>query len=226
MHTFGLPFVSRPGPIAAIIAGVLSASTFAPTPAWANGAIASPAIASEAQSSTKSFDDTSEEASGLMLVADFNGDDIADIAKANLPVGDPSGPGVLTVSLGKSDGTYQQAFSKPMLGRDPRSMVAVDINQDGILDLIVGDGNGALVLFLGDGTGVLFAAGNIAHLHSMVSIAVADFKPRWHSGHGRLRLAVGLGDIASWGQRWLIYSCMVVSLGDAGNRAVPRHRGL
>jgi hypothetical protein len=167
--------VSRPRPIAAIFAGVLLANTFGPTPVWANNPSASPATASGTEASGKSSDDTSEEASSLMVVADFNGDGIADIAKATSPAGDPSGPGVLTVSLGKSDGTYQQSFSKPMLGHDPRSIVAVDSNRDGIPDLIVGDDDGSLMLFLGDGTGNLVAVENIAHLDSVVSIAVGDF---------------------------------------------------
>jgi FG-GAP-like repeat len=166
--------VSRPGPIAAIFAGMLSAA-FAPTPVWANDPGASPAIASRAEASRKSSDDTSEEASRLMVVADFNRDGITDIAKATPPTGDPSGPGILTVSLVKTDGTFQQTFSEPVLGHDPRSIVAVDANRDGIPDLIVGDDDGSLMLFLGDGTGNLVAAGNIAHLDSVVSIVVADF---------------------------------------------------
>jgi hypothetical protein len=154
--------VSRPGPIAAIFAGVLSAITLAPTPVWANDASASSG-------------DTSREVSRLIVVADFNRDGIADIAKATSAAGDLCGPGVLTVSLGKPDGSFQQAFSKPVLGHDQRSIVAIDSNRDGIPDLIVGDDDGSVMLFLGDGTGNLFAAGDIAHLDSVVSIAVEDF---------------------------------------------------
>jgi hypothetical protein len=167
--------VSRQGPIAAIFAGVLLASAFAPTPVWANGPSASPAIASGTEASGKSSGDASEEASSLIVVADFNGDGIPDIATATPSAGDPSGPGVLTVSLAKTDGTFQQTFSKPVLGHDPRSIVAVDSNRDGIPDLIVGDDNGSLMLFLGDGEGNLVAAGNIVRLDSVVSIAVDDF---------------------------------------------------
>ena len=167
--------LSRPGPIAVIFAGVLSASALVPTPAWANGPSTSPAIASKAEAPGKSSDGTSEESYHLMVVADFNRDGIADMAKATWPAGDPYGRGVLTVSLGKTDGTFQQAFSKPVLGHDPRSIVAVDCNRDGIPDLIVGDDDGSLMLFLGDGKGNLAAAGNIAQLDSVVSIAVDDF---------------------------------------------------
>lgn len=162
--------VSRPRPIAAIIAVVSLA--FAPTHLWAASPINPPASEAEAG---KSSGNTSEELFRLVVIADFNRDGIPDIATAISPSGDPSGPGVLTVSLGKSDGTFQQTFSQPMLGPNPRSMVAVDPNRDGIPDLIVGDDDGSLMLFLGDGTGTLFAAGNIAHLDSVVSIAVSDF---------------------------------------------------
>lgn len=167
--------VSRPGPLSAIFAGVLSACVFAPAPVWAVEPSASPAIASGPGASGKTSEETLEEASHLMVVADFNRDGHADIAKATAPTGDSSGSGVLTVSLIEPDGTFQQTFSKPVLGHHPRSIVAVDTNRDGIPDLIVGDDDGSLMLFLGDGTGNLVAAGNIAHLNSVVSIAVDDF---------------------------------------------------
>jgi len=70
-----------------------------------------------------------------MVVADFNRDGILDVAKAASPAGDPSGPAVLTLLLGKTGGTFQQTFSRPVLGHDPRSIVAVDANRDGIADL-------------------------------------------------------------------------------------------
>jgi hypothetical protein len=167
--------VSRPGSISAIFAGVLSVSTFAPTQVWANAPGPSPVIASGAEASENSSGDTSEEASHLTVVADFNGDGIVDIAKVISSAGDSSGPGILTLSLGNTDGTFQQTFSKPVLGHDPRSIVAVDANRDGIPDLIVGDDDGSLMLFLADGAGNMVAAGNIAHLDSVVSIAVGDF---------------------------------------------------
>lgn len=198
--------VSRQGPIAAIFAGVLLASAFAPTPVSANGPSASPAIASEADASGKSSGDASEEASRLIVVADFNRDGIADIATVTPP--DPSGPGVLTLSLVKTDGSFQQTFSKPVLGHDPRSIVAVDSNRDGIPDLVVGDDDGSLMLFLGDGTGKLIAAGNIAQLDSVVSIAVGDFNhdgipdmavSDWRSSSVVLLLGAGDG---SFGRGW------------------------
>jgi hypothetical protein len=110
-----------------------------------------------------------------MAVGDFNRDGIVDIAEATLPAGDPAGAAFLTVSLGQADGTFKPMVSHPSLGRAPRSITAGDFNGDGIPDLIVGDDDGALLLFLGDGTGNLVPSGDIAHLDSVVSVAVADF---------------------------------------------------
>jgi hypothetical protein len=196
--------MSMPGPIAAILAGMLSVGAFAQTPVWANTPGASPAIASGAEASEKQSDDT-EEASRLTVVADFNRDGIVDIAKATSRAGNSSGPGILMVSLGKLDGTFRQTFSKPVLGHDPRSIVAVDANRDGIADLIVGDDDGSLTLFLGDGAGNLVAAGNIAHLDSVVSITVGDFNhdgipdmavSDWRSGSLVLLFGVSDGSFA------------------------------
>ncbi|HEX3436317.1 MAG TPA: VCBS repeat-containing protein [Pseudacidobacterium sp.] len=115
-----------------------------------------------------------DEASGLTVISDFNRDGVADIAKVTLPDAH-SGPGNLTVLLGQADGTFKQTASTQVIGNDPRSIVAGDFNQDGIPDLIVGDNDGTLLLFLGDGTGNMIPTGAIAHLDSVVSIAMADF---------------------------------------------------
>ena len=159
------------------------------------------------------------------MLADFNRDGIPDIATVTAPAGDSCGPGVLTVSLVKPDGSFQQTFSKPVLGHDPRSIVAVDSNRDGIPDLIVGDDDGSLMLFLGDGTGNLVAAGNIAHLDSVVSIAVDDFNhdgipdiavSDWRSSSVVLLLGAGGGSFSR------VWSFPL----RAQYRAEPRRRGL
>lgn len=131
---------------------------FLPASAWARSAASG---------------DDPDEGSNLTVMADFNGDGIADLAEAIAP--DGSGTGVLKVSLGQADGTFQQMESDAVLGHAPRAMVTADFNQDGIPDVIVGDDDGSLRLFLGDGKGNLVPAGTVAHLDSVVSIAVADF---------------------------------------------------
>jgi hypothetical protein len=130
-------------------------------------------------------EDASDHAPALVVMADFNRDGIADMAEVTLPDGDPSGPRYLTVLLGRGDGTFRQAASRPLVGRDPRSIVVGDFNADGIPDVIVGGGDGSLAELLGDGTGNLVPAGEIARLGSVVSIAVGDF-----DHDGKLDLAV------------------------------------
>jgi hypothetical protein len=195
--------VSRRGPIAAILVGLLAGGALAPAPLWANG----PGVF-EGSASVKSSEDASPEASRLVVMADFNRDGILDIAQATSPAGDLSGSGVLTVSLGKKDGTFQQTFSKPVLGRDPTSIVAIDCNRDGITDLIVGSDDGSLTLFLGDGMGKLIPAGAIAHVGSVVSIVVDDFNhdgipdiavSDWRSSAVVLFLAAADGSFARGG---------------------------
>jgi hypothetical protein len=137
-----------------------------------------------------------------MVMADFNRDGIADIAQAVLPVKGSSGPALLTISLGQANGSYKQVVSRTVLGHTPRDIVTGDFNQDGFPDLIVGDEDGSLTLFAGDGTGNLVAVGDITHLSSVVSIAVADFNhdgildvavSDWRASSVTVLLGVGKG---------------------------------
>ena len=141
-----------PSPLASVLAAVLVVAVFAPGCAWAAGA----------------SDDDQDKVSRMLAMADFNRDGIADIVEADLS-------GVLTVSVGQADGTFKRIVLGPVLGHDPRAIVAGDFNRDGNPDVIVGDDDGSLKLFLGDGTGNLAVVGDVARLESVVSIAVADF---------------------------------------------------
>lgn len=123
-------------------------------------------------------EDRPDEASHLVVTADFNRDGIADLAEA-------SGVSGLTILLGEPGGGFRAAGPELALGRDPKSLVTGDFNGDGIPDLLVGDGTGAVTEYLGDGTGKLVAAGEIAHLGPVSAIAVADF-----NHDGALDLAV------------------------------------
>ena len=119
--------------------------------------------------------DIPEEPSVVIAMADFNRDGIADIVSATLADDQDSGRHLLRVQLGQADGRFVSVASHNLIGKDPRALVVGDFNGDGNLDVIVGDGGGALQEFLGDGRGNLAGAGNIAILGSVTSIATGDF---------------------------------------------------
>lgn len=204
----------RHSPGISILTAVVAVAGFMSAPMWAASPQASSAIASSVGASSQpsksasESDDTQDRVSRLTVRGDFNRDGIPDIAQAILPAGGHAGPALLTVSLGQADGTFKQVASRPALGHNPRDIVAGDFNQDGIPDLIVGDEDGTLTLFVGDGTGNMISAGDVAHLSSVVSIAVADFNhdgildlavSDWRASSVTILLGVGKGSFQS---RW------------------------
>jgi hypothetical protein len=78
-----------------------------------------------------------------IVVADFNGDGIADLALTSVD------DNIVSILLGKGDGTFTAA---PNLntGSTPQSVATGDFNGDGIADLAVVNGNSVLI-FLGQG---------------------------------------------------------------------------
>ena len=129
--------------------------------------------------------DDDDDKTPLVVVGDFNRDGIADIAEIAAAEDGHPGPRMLTVRLGRGDGTYRQVESTALTGHDPRTIVVGDFNGDGIPDVIVGDEDGTLTELLGDGKGKLVVAGVVGRVSSVVSIAAGDF-----NHDGTLDLAV------------------------------------
>ncbi len=105
-----------------------------------------------------------------MAVADLNGDGVPDLVVTNSAYTSPSG--TVGVLLGKGDGTFKTAVTYKSGGFNPTSVVAVDVNKDGKVDLLVSNqclnsacqnGGGAnaagvLSVLLGNGDGTFKAA--------------------------------------------------------------------
>ncbi|MCL2660567.1 MAG: FG-GAP-like repeat-containing protein, partial [Acidobacteriaceae bacterium] len=78
-----------------------------------------------------------------VVIGDFNGDGIPDLAIAN------QGNSNVSILLGNGDGTFTQAPGSPIATSSPTSIAVGNFNSDGILDLIVGS---SILLGNGDGT--------------------------------------------------------------------------
>jgi hypothetical protein len=161
--------------VSVIFAEIFAIATFASAQNWNVDHGATSAVSSGVGASGQPAKDDPDDVPPLIVSADFNRDGIADVARITLHVEDSSDPDYLTVLLGQTNGTFRIMTSKSVPGRTPRAMVAGDFNNDGIPDLIVGDEDGTLALFLGDGTGNFTSGSEIAHLESVISIAVGDF---------------------------------------------------
>ena len=128
------------------------------------------------------------ETPGAVAMGDFNGDGIPDLIATNANnVG--SDPGVMTVLLGKGDGTFTPTASSPVsVGSAPISIAVGDFNRDGMEDLALVnfDGNNVTIL-LGNGDGTFTPATNSPLMVGSfpTSIAMGDF-----NGDGILDLAV------------------------------------
>ncbi|HEY3628274.1 MAG TPA: VCBS repeat-containing protein [Terracidiphilus sp.] len=153
-------------PVAIIVAALTAVSAHA-------GAVVMPAEISS--DGIAGWTDTPEGAPVVIAAGDFNRDGIADLAEATAPDGENSGPHLLTVMLGRKDGTFTTVASHTVIGANPRALVVGDFNGDGNPDVIVGDGDGAILEFLGDGRGNMAPGSNIPTAGSVVSLAAGHF---------------------------------------------------
>jgi len=117
-----------------------------------------------------------------LVVGDFNGDDIPDLAVGS---SNTNTLNYVTVLLGKGDGTFQTAQDF-LVGSGPASVALGDLNSDGRLDLVTANftGNNVSVL-LGNGDGTFANAISYTAGNGPIAVAVGDF-----NGDHKLDLAV------------------------------------
>jgi hypothetical protein len=108
-----------------------------------------------------------------VVVGDFNGDGIPDLAVANFG----SNSNTVTILLGNGDGTFTQAANIPVpSGVGSNSIAVGDFNRDGIPDLaIVNEGGSTVTIFLGKGNGTFTHAVDNTVTTGTGSLAVGDF---------------------------------------------------
>lgn len=112
-----------------------------------------------------------------ITVGDFNGDGNLDLAVAN--AGDGATDSTVTIFLGNGQGQFTPLGQEPTVGVFPEMIAAVDLNHDGILDLVVGNtGNGqpgSVSVLIGNGDGTFKPAATLPLGASVDSLVVSDF---------------------------------------------------
>lgn len=112
-----------------------------------------------------------------IVIADFNGDHIPDIATVN------SSDNTVSILINKGDGTFRPALEFAT-GLGPNGLAAVDWNKDGKMDLVVSNGGAdaahGVSILLGNGDGTFQPHHDIPGAPNGNSIAVGDFN---HDGN-------------------------------------------
>jgi FG-GAP-like repeat/Bacterial Ig-like domain (group 3)/Abnormal spindle-like microcephaly-assoc'd, ASPM-SPD-2-Hydin len=117
-----------------------------------------------------------------VVVADFNGDGIPDLAVLD------SDNSVVDILLGNGDGTFTAETTNPPISGIPSHVATGDFNGDGKTDLAVAENAGTIAILLGNGDGTFAASGSVNSGTSGPPIAAADF-----NGDGKLDIAVPAG---------------------------------
>src|SRR6266852_1156970 len=144
-----------------------------------------------------------------VVVGDFNGDGIPDVAVAAAVSRINSGsPGFVSILLGNGDGTFQPHLDAPA-GTGVIALVAGDFNGDGLLDLVVDNhpsfASHTVSLLVGNGDGTFQPPSNVTASGDPVAIAAADFNLDQKldlalsittniASHGAVSLLLGNGD--------------------------------
>lgn len=122
-----------------------------------------------------------------IAVGDFNGDGKLDVAIANGGTGSTNS--TVSIFLGNGDGTFQLLGTQPTVGIYPLWLAVADLNQDGKLDLVVGNsgnsGPGSVSVLIGNGDGTFQPTTYPPLAASLSALVVADF-----SGDGIPDIAV------------------------------------
>ena len=119
----------------------------------------------------------------LVVAADFDGDDVADLV---LEPGFP-GDGHIQFLRGNGDGTFQPPVEGPGLEHSIGDIIAVDLDGDSALDLAsanagacCGYSSNTVSVFLGNGNGTFQAPSDYAGGPGASSLAAADFDGDGH----------------------------------------------
>lgn len=132
-----------------------------------------------------------------LATGDFNGDGNLDYAVTS----QYGGPFYVSVALGVGNGTFL-AQTLHQVGTCPTSVVAVDTNHDGRLDLITTNSEGSNIsVLLGNGNGTFQPRTEFESDDSPISNVSADFNGDGHAdiaqvswGVGRLTILLGAGN--------------------------------
>jgi hypothetical protein len=139
-----------------------------------------------------------------LLVGDFNGDGLLDLAAGTTPKGGPSqvpAGGTLSVLLGKGDGSFQPHRDFGGVSYS-YSLIAADLNGDGQLDIaLVNPDEGAVNVLLGDGRGSFGSVMDTVAALGPTQLLAGDFNGDGKQdiayasqGSGTISVSLGNGD--------------------------------